>query len=112
MTVISIGRARARLAPEPELYDEDTWRASASCTQTDPEAFFPESNFGVATQKRVCAACPVRPICLGDALQDSGFTVYGIWGGLTEGERRALTATDRDRIFAEAASMMVRDRAA
>ena len=40
-----------------------------------------------AKAKAVCAECPARDACLGWALEHSE---YGIWGGLTEDERRAL----------------------
>jgi WhiB family redox-sensing transcriptional regulator len=72
---------------------EDTWRDHALCRDTDPELFFPVGTTGVAlvTQahaKQVCAACDVTRECLEYALdtnQDSG-----IWGGLTEEERRVI----------------------
>lgn len=38
--------------------------------------------------KKVCTGCPVRLECLADALDSR--TEYGVWGGLTERERRAL----------------------
>lgn len=40
--------------------------------------------------KEVCARCPVRTECLGHALRVQ--EPYGVWGGLTEDERRALGA--------------------
>ena len=45
--------------------------------------------------KRVCAACPVRRECLDFALRLR--EPFGIWGGLTESERRRLTGTDARR---------------
>lgn len=70
------------------------WEASALCAQTDPDTFFPEKGGSTTPAKRVCAACPVRAECLEEALQ--GRERFGIWGGLSERERRALLA-ERDR---------------
>jgi WhiB family transcriptional regulator, redox-sensing transcriptional regulator len=69
------------------------WRASAACRVLDPELFFPIGTTEPALlQTReattICAACPVRRQCLAWALDSNQQT--GIWGGLTEGERRSL----------------------
>jgi WhiB family transcriptional regulator, redox-sensing transcriptional regulator len=69
------------------------WRAEAACMDEDPELFFPVGTTGPAVDqayeaKRVCARCVVREPCLEFALdtrQDAG-----VWGGLTEDERRSL----------------------
>lgn len=69
------------------------WRTRAACLGVDPELFFPVAETGpvldaqVATAKAVCAHCPVRAQCLTEALTR---IPYGIAGGLTEDERRAL----------------------
>jgi WhiB family redox-sensing transcriptional regulator len=65
------------------------WRDLALCAQTDPEAFFPDKGESPRPAKRVCARCEVRAECLQYAL-DHGER-FGIWGGLSERERRALT---------------------
>ncbi|HSH10812.1 MAG TPA: WhiB family transcriptional regulator [Ilumatobacter sp.] len=72
---------------------EDTWRDFALCRDTDPDLFFPVGTTGQALvsidhAKRVCGECAVTADCLDFALetnQDSG-----IWGGLSEEERRAI----------------------
>ncbi|MFC9688839.1 WhiB family transcriptional regulator [Kribbella sp. NPDC056951] len=69
------------------------WILAAACRDEDPELFFPIGTTGpsllqVAAAKQVCARCPVRPDCLESALE-SGQDA-GIWGGLTELERREL----------------------
>jgi WhiB family redox-sensing transcriptional regulator len=74
-------------------WDEDGWRAQAACRGEDPELFFPIGSTGpvlaqITQAKQVCARCPVREACLDFAL-DTG-QAYGIWGGLTEDERRSL----------------------
>jgi WhiB family transcriptional regulator, redox-sensing transcriptional regulator len=69
------------------------WRGRAACSTEDPELFFPIGTTGPAVDqadaaKRVCASCEVREECLEFALatnQDAG-----VWGGLTEDERRTL----------------------
>jgi WhiB family redox-sensing transcriptional regulator len=70
--------------------DDDalSWQASALCAQTDPEAFFPEKGGSTREAKSVCKGCDVRKECLEYALaRDERF---GIWGGLSERERRKL----------------------
>jgi WhiB family transcriptional regulator, redox-sensing transcriptional regulator len=70
-------------------YDEGTdWMRQAHCAQTDPEAFFPEQGRSAREGKGVCLACPVRAECLDYALEHN--ERFGIWGGLTERERRRL----------------------
>ncbi len=69
------------------------WRSLAACIEEDPELFFPVGSTGPAVEqaeeaKRVCARCNVREPCLEFAIatnQDAG-----VWGGLTEDERRTL----------------------
>jgi WhiB family redox-sensing transcriptional regulator len=74
------------------------WRHRAACRDEDPELFFPISDVGpgarqTAQAKAVCARCPVREECLRYAL-DNGLD-YGIFGGLTERERRDLARRNR-----------------
>ncbi|WP_263599407.1 WhiB family transcriptional regulator [Arthrobacter pullicola] len=64
------------------------WQADALCAQTDPEAFFPEKGGSTRDAKKVCAACNVRSQCLEYALAND--ERFGIWGGLSERERRRL----------------------
>ncbi|MDR0950337.1 MAG: WhiB family transcriptional regulator [Candidatus Ancillula sp.] len=69
-----------------------SWQYEALCSQTDPEAFFPEKG-GVTRDrdaKRVCNVCPVQGECLEWALKND--ERFGIWGGKSERERRALKA--------------------
>jgi len=58
------------------------------CAQTDPEAFFPEKGGSTREAKRVCLSCDVRAECLEYALAHD--ERFGIWGGLSERERRRL----------------------
>ena len=70
------------------LAEGGEWARDALCAQTDPEAFFPEKGRSNAAAKRVCLACPVRAECLDAAL--SRPERFGVWGGLSERERRRL----------------------
>jgi WhiB family redox-sensing transcriptional regulator len=64
------------------------WQEQALCAQTDPEAFFPEKGGSTREAKRVCGRCDVRGDCLSFALAHD--ERFGIWGGLSERERRRL----------------------
>jgi WhiB family transcriptional regulator, redox-sensing transcriptional regulator len=77
---------------------EETWRLNALCAQTDPEAFFPEKGGSTREAKRVCTGCDVRAECLEFALTSD--ERFGIWGGLSERERRRLRLMRRDPITA------------
>ncbi|MEE6273625.1 WhiB family transcriptional regulator [Georgenia wangjunii] len=69
------------------------WRHDAACLTEDPELFFPIGNTGPALvqieeAKAVCQRCPVLDTCLKWALENGQDA--GVWGGLSEDERRAL----------------------
>jgi hypothetical protein len=70
----------------------------AICAQTDPEAFFPERGRSSAQAKAVCAKCDVIAECLKYALEHD--ERFGIWGGLSEHERRRIRAAERTRAAA------------
>jgi WhiB family redox-sensing transcriptional regulator len=71
-----------------DMVEELSWQERALCAQTDPEAFFPEKGGSTREAKKVCLGCEVRSDCLEYALgHDERF---GIWGGLSERERRRL----------------------
>lgn len=63
------------------------WAEQAACRRSDPDALFVQ---GAAQNraKSVCLGCPVRTECLADALDNR--VEFGVWGGMTERERRAL----------------------
>lgn len=60
----------------------------AACAGTSPSLFFPERGQSNTKAKAICAGCPVREPCLEDALVRG--EEFGIWGGLTETERRKI----------------------
>ena len=68
-----------------ELFD---WIHKGVCSQTDPEAFFPEVGASTKGAKAVCVGCEVQAQCLEYALTD--ITMTGVWGGKTHSERKEL----------------------
>lgn len=76
------------LADGPDEGEDQEWQERALCAQTDPEAFFPEKGGSTREAKRICAGCDVRAECLDYALAHD--ERFGIWGGLSERERRRL----------------------
>jgi WhiB family redox-sensing transcriptional regulator len=68
--------------------DGQSWQERALCAETDPEAFFPEKGGSTREAKRVCMSCEVRVQCLDYALEND--ERFGIWGGLSERERRRV----------------------
>jgi WhiB family redox-sensing transcriptional regulator len=67
--------------------NQSSWRVNALCRDADPDCLFvrgAEQN----RAKTVCMGCPVRAECLAEALDER--INFGIWGGMTERERRAL----------------------
>ena len=73
-----------------------SWRDRARCRAEDPELFFPIGPSGPALKqlneaKAICRRCPVAVDCLTWALSTGQPT--GVWGGLSEDERRKLRRT-------------------
>jgi WhiB family transcriptional regulator, redox-sensing transcriptional regulator len=66
------------------------WRQHARCLGADSELFYPPSDVEEAAEpaKAVCMLCPVREVCLEHAI--TAREKQGVWGGLTERERRRL----------------------
>ena len=70
-----------------------SWRDRAACLSEDPELFFPDGTTAPALlqieeAKAVCRRCEVAEACLKWAMETGQDT--GVWGGKSEGERRAL----------------------
>jgi WhiB family transcriptional regulator, redox-sensing transcriptional regulator len=63
------------------------WAPQGACVKAEPDALFVR---GAAQQsaKKVCVRCPVIAECLADSLDNR--TEFGVWGGMTERQRRAL----------------------
>lgn len=68
--------------------DDNGWQDSANCLGVDPDLFFPERGASTREAKEVCRGCVVRGECLEFALQNG--EKFGIWGGLSERERRRI----------------------
>ncbi|WP_456564329.1 WhiB family transcriptional regulator [Blastococcus sp. SYSU D00695] len=77
---------------------EEPWRMDALCAETDPEAFFPEKGGSTREAKRVCSGCTVKAECLEFALAND--ERFGIWGGLSERERRRVRLQRREGLTA------------
>lgn len=70
------------------LAGEYDWQDYARCLGIDPDLFFPERGASTREAKEICRGCGVREECLEFALQNG--EKFGIWGGLSERERRRL----------------------
>jgi WhiB family transcriptional regulator, redox-sensing transcriptional regulator len=66
------------------------WRGRAACRGAGPALFYDPDPAAVAAAKQVCATCPARAPCAAHALTTG--EAHGVWGGLTEDERRTRPA--------------------
>jgi WhiB family redox-sensing transcriptional regulator len=67
---------------------EPVWQRQANCMGVDPDLFFPERGASTREAKEVCRGCVVQEDCLEYALANG--EKFGIWGGLSERERRRI----------------------
>ena len=86
------------------------WTTDAACNAADPDELF-VTGAAQNRAKALCMGCPVRTECLADALDNR--VEFGVWGGMTERERRALLRRRPDvsswkQLFAEAKAGIVR----
>ncbi len=87
MTTAAVQGPSSRAASMVGTRTESDWTARAACRDTDPDELFVQG----AAQNRAktrCFGCVVRTECLADALDNR--VEFGVWGGMTERERRAL----------------------
>jgi WhiB family transcriptional regulator, redox-sensing transcriptional regulator len=83
----------------PVSFHRTSWESSAACRGSESVSFVPplapetkhERRERESTAKRICADCPVSRECLDYAMRVN--EPFGIWGGLTEAERRQLGNT-------------------
>lgn len=68
--------------------DDLSWQDYSSCRGADADLFFPERGASTRKAKSICAACEVRVECLEFAIVSG--EKFGIWGGLSERERRRI----------------------
>jgi WhiB family transcriptional regulator, redox-sensing transcriptional regulator len=78
----------AILSGEDSIASDLGWQDQALCAEADPEIFHPEKGGSTREAKRVCRSCDVRAECLEYALDND--ERFGIWGGMSERERRRL----------------------
>ena len=78
--------------------DAQSWQEQALCAETDPEAFFPEKGGSTREAKKICTGCEVKAQCLEYALAND--ERFGIWGGLSERERRRVRLARREPLSA------------
>ena len=71
---------------DARLADGQDWRSGALCARFDPDLFFSPGAIEHKEAKKICRDCPVRRQCLAYAMETC--IDHGIWGGLTERERR------------------------
>jgi len=69
------------------------WMAAGLCRQRDPELFYPATGHSSRDARAVCARCPVRAQCLAYAIEHR--ERYGVWGGMSERQRRHLREKGR-----------------
>ena len=69
-----------------EAFLDQDWRAHGLCSRTNPDLWFSPGALEHKEAKRICRACPVRMDCLQYAMETP--VDHGVWGGLTERERR------------------------
>ena len=72
-----------------------SWQSRANCMGVDPDLFFPERGASTREAKAVCRGCVVREECLEYAIANG--EKFGIWGGMSERERRRVR---RSRVLA------------
>jgi WhiB family redox-sensing transcriptional regulator len=85
---VRLGVPGVRQQPIDEDENPLAWQSDSLCAQTDPEAFFPEKGGSTRDAKKICTTCEVKAQCLDYALHND--ERFGIWGGLSERERRRL----------------------
>lgn len=86
-------RSMPKVAERRDSGPDDDWRNFSACRDVDPERFFPIGSTGpaiaqVEQAKAVCRRCPVVDECLSWALEAG--EDHGVWGGMSEEERRAV----------------------
>lgn len=79
-----------------DSFDDEPWKQRAACLGVDPELFFATRGdiVPIRRARMVCAVCPVRAECLEYALRNE--EEFGMWGGLSEKERRPLLRERRE----------------
>lgn len=77
------------------MTESTSWMDDAACASVSPEVadyFYSSNPEEKAQAKEICASCPVKDLCLKNALDDE--QVWGIWGGVDEQELRRVQSVD------------------
>lgn len=87
VTTVTVPAGTAGLLPLAPSAEDRRWTAEALCASGDPDRLFVT---GAAQREaaKLCRDCPVQMQCLADALDNQ--VEFGVWGGLTERQRRAV----------------------
>lgn len=96
------------------------WLDLANCASVGGDEFFPDKGGTTRSAKLVCAACVVRADCVDSILSDTTkVRRYGVWGGLSERDRRVVEKSDPEaaqsyiaRVHADADKRLSRKRVA
>lgn len=81
------------LGYDKKYLEELHWQESALCAQTDPDVFFPEKGGSTAPATSICTRCEVRADCLEYAISND--IRHGIWGGMSDNDRRRISRERR-----------------
>lgn len=73
---------------DPVGFELGEWADHGACIDEDPDLFFPERGASIAPARAICRLCPVKAECLEHALRND--ERHGIWGGMSERERRRI----------------------
>ena len=95
----SLRRLGYQMHASNEAAPDKSWQNYANCLGVDPDLFFPERGASTREAKEVCRGCVVSEDCLEYALSNS--EKFGIWGGMSERERRRIR---RQRALSRAAA--------
>jgi WhiB family redox-sensing transcriptional regulator len=85
---------------QEQLTEGASWQVLGTCTDVDPELFFPMGRTKRAQRQAeaavaICRSCPVIEKCLNDALANPA--LQGVWGGTTEDQRLVILGLNRAR---------------
>ncbi len=81
--------------PDPD--SATAWMAEGNCRLHPPATFFPSDGVGVDRARKICKGCPVGEQCLEYALEND--ERFGIWGGLSERERRRIRRSNFETVL-------------
>ena len=91
------------MQPIVNFEPQSDWESGAACRNTDSDLFFAPGGIQEHRAKAVCRSCPVRWECLAYALRYR--VEHGLWGGLTERERRKLLNRSAAEVWSPDAAM-------